>query len=171
MQRETGVRHLLCGDHALAYLVLTELEEIAAAARADLPVDGPRLLLVLRFFSEFLETTHQQLEHEVLFPAVFHHGDATEIEFAGRLTAEHDESRLLLRMLALAAEPAGPIALAERETFHDLATIYAQRMREHMATEERVLFPFADSLELDPPQRRAHAATQAVWRARMQRTR
>jgi hemerythrin-like domain-containing protein len=165
---ETSLTALLAREHDLIREGLDDLEELARHARTGLPLDAERVLVVLHFCHDYLDGEHLRLEHELLYPAAFLAGGPADVELAGRLTAEHEESRVLLRLLAFAWEPRGDLAAEERDAFAALAENYCARLHAQLDLEERMLFRFAPrgtGLALDALARRD--ARIEDWRCRL----
>lgn len=104
----------------------------------------------LHFFRDFGDHVHHAKEESILFEWLGARGLPLDGGPLGVLRQEHEVSRDLRLALSLAADlllqsPGDPEA---RVRFRDLACRYVELMTAHIAKEEQVLFPLANSFAL-----------------------
>lgn len=127
-------------EHSLVRRALEVLERIAGHVEADLPFPADDVVVLLRFFREFVEGVHHRKETEVLYPAAVMVGGDACAECAGLLVRSHEDTRALLHSLILFWEPEGGLLEVERRGFVVTCRAYAMRLLRHMETEEEQLF-------------------------------
>lgn len=101
---------------------------------------------VLSYLEYFADGSHQEKEERALFPRLLHGASIEERLLIGRLFADHEGDRRMLRTLhaeLLGATFGEPVRVRE---FVRHAAEYVRSHREHMAREQTVLFPLADRL-------------------------
>jgi hemerythrin-like domain-containing protein len=150
----------LAEDHALIRRMLAVLDALAAALRRIGPFPNDDVAALLRCFREFVDHGHQPFEAEILYPVVLAQGSTGDAALAGRLVADHEETRELLHALELLWEPRGELTTEERESFADVAHLFAVRLRRHLREEETRLFP----LLAQQPDRAVHETRASVRR-------
>lgn len=128
-------------DHELTRTMLDVLEALARGLRYPTRFPAQDVAASLRFFREFFAHVHQPFEAATLYAVALAHGADGEVEIAGRLVADHDDTSALLHALGLLWEPQGELTSDERESFVEIANAFVARTRRHLADEERRLFP------------------------------
>jgi hemerythrin-like domain-containing protein len=107
------------------------------------PTDGD-LQGFLGFLKEFADTCHHGKEEGILFPALVKAGVPQQGGPIGQMLAEHAEGRKLIKAMEAAASP------VDARAFAAAAGGYAGLLRSHIDKENRVLFPTADRVLLEP---------------------
>jgi hemerythrin-like domain-containing protein len=130
---------ILRQEHRNIEKLLRVLEcELSVFARGDHP-DYEVVLAVIDYFKEYPDSCHHPKEDIIVekFKARDPAGAAT----IGDLQAEHREGARRLRRVAQAVE----LVLSDqdllRQTVHDIIRDFINHERQHMAMEERVVFP------------------------------
>jgi hemerythrin-like domain-containing protein len=131
---------VLSSEHRVIEQVLDCLERIARQAVASGHLDrtsGGRALEVLVTFAD---RCHHGKEEGALFPALERLGLRRGLGPIAVMLAEHDIGRSALDRMR------GALAEGSPNAFADAANHYVELMREHIAKEDGVLFPLAESL-------------------------
>jgi hemerythrin-like domain-containing protein len=136
-------------DHELITRMITVLEALNAGLadrRADAAVD---LREAIRFVRGFADKCHHGKEERALFPLIAGK-NATVARMPVRiLTSEHEAGRILISRLenSLSGLEAGD----ERATAEasEAITLYTTMLRKHIAKEEDIVFPLAQTMITD----------------------
>jgi hemerythrin-like domain-containing protein len=113
-------------------------------ARNDLPPEQD-LRALLEFFTDFADGCHHVKEETILFPALEAAGVPRAGGPVGAMLDQHEEGRRLVG--ALRRELPGLAGdAAARGRFAAAARDYVALLEQHIAIENRVLFPHADAL-------------------------
>lgn len=111
---------------------------------------------IVDFLRTYADRLHHGKEEELLFPAMERNGLPHDQGPTAVMRYEHQEGRLLVRMMAAAVEL--PDAAFRRETFRGPALDFVELLRGHIAKEDHILFPMADRALGDAD--RAHLETE-----------
>jgi hemerythrin-like domain-containing protein len=137
---------ILMEEHRVIERVLNALER--ASNRLSRGED-----VYLRFFTgtavfikSFADGCHHKKEELVLFPAMVKNGLSTDSGPIAVMLAEHEEGRRLAQGMRMAAErfQAGDIRM--REGLVNNARAYINLLHQHIAKEDKVLFPMANKI-------------------------
>jgi hemerythrin-like domain-containing protein/CBS domain-containing protein len=126
-------------EHEVIEQVLSAVEMLAARIRGGATVATPPLSGVIDFLQIFVDRCHEAKEEEGLLPVLAAYGVPGVGSFAA-LVAEHDEGRRLVGALQLSGR-----WRMESEAL-TLLQAYFALLRRHMASEQAVLFPYAESV-------------------------
>jgi hemerythrin-like domain-containing protein len=137
---------ILSAEHRVIEQVLDCLEKIAdkAAACDKLEMDSART--VLRVLRTFADRCHHGKEEKQLFPMLERRGMPTHVGPVAVMLDEHEIGRAEIRKMDAA------LSDGEREgarAFCDAARSYVELLRDHIAKEDNILFPMAESVLRD----------------------
>ena len=137
---------ILMNEHRVIEQVLNCLEELANRATATGTVDVPAARMAIDFFQNFADRCHHGKEEEHLFPALEARGLPRHGGPTGVMLYEHDQGRLLIRGMILAADAAEAGQPSASRQFARQAYEYVQLLRNHIFKEDHRLFVMADRL-------------------------
>ena len=128
---------ILRAEHQVILAALASLETAAArlAAGRELPAGWWEGLI--DFLRVFADRNHHAKEEKSLFPALVKAGVPSEGGPVGVMLAEHEQGRALIRTTVSGG------SVAERAS---AALRYVALLREHIAKEDGVLWPMAESV-------------------------
>jgi hemerythrin-like domain-containing protein len=139
---------ILSGEHRVIEQVLDALDVLAARARESRALDRERAAAALEFLRLFADKCHHGKEEGLLFPMLNARGMP---QHSGPIAVMLDDHRAgrecVIRMDAA-------LALGDVDAFAHAAANFTALLREHIAREDGVLFPMAESI-LDESARRA----------------
>ena len=135
---------ILMAEHRVIERVLTCLEQMAHDCTAGRPLDYDSARLALDFFQHFADHCHHAKEEDHFFPLLEARGFSREFGPTGVMLHEHEQGRRCLCGMAGALEAAAEGDPAAPGQFAGLALTYVQLLREHIAKEDRRLFPLAN---------------------------
>jgi hemerythrin-like domain-containing protein len=137
---------VLQSEHRVIERVLNCLGRIAASAAATGKLDVVSALQTLDFFRTFADRCHHGKEEQHLFPMLEARGFVRERGPTGVMLHEHEEGRGHIRAMTEAVEnyQSGDAQALQRFVGH--AQAYVQLLREHIAKEDRCLFPLANEV-------------------------
>jgi hemerythrin-like domain-containing protein len=143
-------------EHRVIERVLYALEK--ASSRLSRGED-----VYLRFFTGttvfikcYVDGCHHKKEEVVLFPALIENGLSKESGLIAMMLAEHEEGRRLAQMLRQSVERVQAGEVRKRDAIVENATSYIKLLRQHIAKEDKVLFPMADKVIPAPQQEQIH---------------
>jgi CBS domain-containing protein len=123
--------------------VIGRLLEGIEAAAGDVDAGGSQPLVdALRIVDGFVERYHHAKEELGLFPLLETRGLPVDVPLA-RVRSEHEDARRLLRALCDVAARVGREP-GSAEVLRGLIGAYVALMRQHMAKEDALLFPYAE---------------------------
>lgn len=131
-------------DHQLIRAVLECLDILAGCAEIDGALDTNLAREVLAFMTGFVDRVHHRVEERELFPALERCAVPSEVGSLTRLRVEHDRARAAIAAMHAALDCLRDAEPCAAERFAICARAYTEIVREHMAKEERVVFPIAD---------------------------
>jgi hemerythrin-like domain-containing protein len=145
-------------------LAIVEAAGKRLEAGGDVPAD--LYLSAVDFFRGFTDGCHHAKEEEKLFPALEQRGILREGGPIGVMLAEHERGRAYVRAMAEAAgryskgdKSAAPVLIQNGRN-------YVELLRQHIAKEDRVLFPMADKVLSGAEQTQLFEAFETIERER-----
>jgi hemerythrin-like domain-containing protein len=130
---------VLCEEHRNIERLLRVLErELSVFDRGDRP-DYEVVLAVIDYFQDYPDSCHHPKE-DIIFEK-FKVRDPVAAGTIGDLEAEHREGARRLRRVTLAIERVLSDQDLLRQTVDDIIRDFINHEREHMAMEERIVFP------------------------------
>jgi hemerythrin-like domain-containing protein len=139
---------LLKEEHNGVKISLRVLEQLCAKLTA--PPEGQNAMYaddfarLIEFFKVFVDKCHHAKEEEVLFPALVEKGDSTATELIQVLLTEHAAGRKLVTKMAEALTKCKDGNKSAVITLCDAAGSYDLLLTDHIAKEDRNLYPIAD---------------------------
>jgi len=131
---------ILSSEHRVIEQVLDCLEALAGKARDEGRLDVGRAETALEILRTFADRCHHGKEEERLFPMLVARGMSTQFGPIAVMLDDHRAGREhIARMVAAAAA-------ADAARFVPAALGYIHLLREHIAKEDGVLFPMAESM-------------------------
>jgi hemerythrin-like domain-containing protein len=137
---------ILSAEHRVIEQVLDCVERIAEQAAASGKLDLESGRTALRVLRTFADECHHGKEEKRLFPMLERRGMPAHVGPVAVMLDEHEIGRTEIRAMDAA------LALGERESvpaFCDAARNYVALLRDHIAKEDNILFPMAESLLRD----------------------
>lgn len=131
----------LLNDHQAILSALQILEKMAFAEEKGEPVDQKDILDFIGFLREFTDKCHHGKEEGLLFPALIAYGVPDRGGPVGVMMNEHHLGREFIQEMEAAST-----SVIDREKFARVARQYIELLRNHIAKENRVLFPLADKV-------------------------
>jgi hemerythrin-like domain-containing protein len=131
---------ILSAEHRVIEQVLDCLEALARAARAEGRLDGEHAAEALEVLGTFADRCHHGKEEDLLFAWMARRGMPTHVGPIAVMLEEHRSGRALIARMRAA------LAAGEAEPFAAAAVGYVELLREHIAKEDGVLFPMAESM-------------------------
>ena len=139
---------ILSGEHRVIEQVLDCLEALANRAQTEGRIDTKRAEQVLEILRTFADRCHHGKEEDRLFPLLVERGMPKHVGPIAVMLDEHRSGREYIRRMGEAN------ATGDASAFVKAANNYVELLRDHIATEDGVLFPMAESM-LDDPSRQA----------------
>ena len=140
---------ILRAEHQVILAALASLETAAARLAAGGALPAGWWERGIDFLRAFADKNHHAKEEKSLFPALVKAGVPSEGGPVAVMLGEHEQGRALIRAMAAGGSPAERASAGRR---------YVALLREHIAKEDGVLWPMAESVLDD-------RAMQAVARA------
>lgn len=131
---------ILSSEHRVIEQVLDCLEAMAASVREHGRLDVARAGQALEVLRTFADRCHHGKEEDVLFAWMARRGMPTHVGPIAVMLDEHRAGRAAIARMD-AARAAG-----EAEAFAQAADEYVVLLRDHIAKEDGVLFPMAESM-------------------------
>jgi len=137
---------ILMDEHRVIERVLAVLEIAAGRAGRGDPVRPGLFLEAADFIMNFADGSHHHKEEGVLFKVMVDAGVPLEGGPIAVMLSEHEQARAYTRRLREAAERWDQGEDLGRKQVAQAATSYATLLRQHIAKEDRILFPMADQM-------------------------
>jgi hemerythrin-like domain-containing protein len=131
---------ILSAEHRVIEQVLDCLEALAARARAEGRLDVERAGNVLEILRTFADRCHHGKEEERLFPMLVARGMPSHVGPIAVMLDDHRSGREHVQRMVEAC------AAADVARFVPAARGYVDLLRDHIAKEDGVLFPMAESM-------------------------
>ncbi|HBH03670.1 MAG TPA: hypothetical protein DDZ42_17410 [Candidatus Rokubacteria bacterium] len=128
---------VLRAEHQVILIALTSLDTAAARLAAGHEPPAGWWERAIDFLRSFADRNHHAKEEQLLFPALVQAGVPSEGGPVGVMLAEHEQGRALIRAMAAGGDAAERAGAARR---------YVALLREHIAKEDGVLWPMAESV-------------------------
>jgi hemerythrin-like domain-containing protein len=136
----------LVRDHQLILRMLEVFERFLDQGDEVGRIDGADGVEILDFLRTFGDRCHHTKEEDLLFPRLRAKGWPDEQGPAALATMDHHQERALLRELALQLDPAAHGDAEALAAFSARARSYVALLRDHIAREDREVFPLAERL-------------------------
>lgn len=136
-------------EHRVIERVLTVLESLSRRLETNDPVDPETLARAREVIVGFGDRCHHAKEEHALFPALASKRSIIEWGPVRILTSEHEAGRKLMSDLARAIEQMASNEAYGRAGAHRAIDTYTRMLRRHIAKEEDILFPLAETLLSD----------------------
>ena len=143
---------ILSAEHRVIESVLDCLEVLAEEARRGKGPDVEQARAVLEFLRTFADRWHHGKEEDRLFPMLVARGMPAHAGPIAVMLDDHRAGRELVRRMG------EPREVADAEGFAAAAQGFVALLRDHIAREDHVLFPMAESM-LDSAGREALRAS------------
>ncbi len=137
---------ILMDEHRMIERVLAVLEIAAGRAGRGDPVRPGLFLEAADFIMNFADGSHHHKEEGVLFKVMVDAGVPLEGGPIAVMLSEHEQARAYTQRLREAAERWDQGEDLGRKQVAQAATSYAMLLRQHIAKEDRILFPMADQM-------------------------
>jgi hemerythrin-like domain-containing protein len=131
---------VLSSEHRVIEQLLDCLEQVAAEVGQRKPLDVVDARDCVEFLRTFADKCHHGKEEDVLFTTLRARGMPTHVGPVAVMLGEHEEGRALVRRMAAALQAPDAAAFAEA------AEVFISLLRDHIAKEDGVLFPMAESV-------------------------
>ena len=135
---------ILMDEHRVIERMLEVLEVAAGRAERGDPVRPGLFLEAADFIMNFADGSHHHKEEGVLFKAMIDAGMPMEGGPIAVMLSEHEQARAYTRSLREAAERWEQGDDLARRQVAQVTASYAMLLRQHIAKEDRILFPMAD---------------------------
>jgi hemerythrin-like domain-containing protein len=145
-------------------LAIVEAAGKRLEAGGDVPAD--LYLSAVDFFRGFTDGCHHAKEEEKLFPAMEKRGVPREGGPIGVMLAEHEQGRAYVRAIAEAAARYSKGDKSAVSALIQNGRGYVELLRQHIAKEDRVLFPMADKVLSGAEQAQLFEAFETIERER-----
>jgi hemerythrin-like domain-containing protein len=145
-------------------LAIVEAAGKRLEAGGDVPAD--LYLSAVDFFRGFTDGCHHAKEEEKLFPAMEKRGVPREGGPIGVMLAEHEQGRAYVRAIAEAAARYSKGDKSAASALIQNGRGYVELLRQHIAKEDRVLFPMADKVLSGAEQAQLFEAFETIERER-----
>ncbi len=139
---------ILSSEHRVIEQVLDCLEALANQSQSEGRIDRARAEQVLEVLRTFADRCHHGKEEDRLFPVLIERGMPKHAGPVAVMLDEHRSGREYIRRMGEAN------AAGETAVFVRAANSYVELMRDHIATEDGVLFPMAESMLDDSARKR-----------------
>jgi hemerythrin-like domain-containing protein len=144
------VTDVMVQEHKLILRMVTLVEKNSALAEQGLFTDWQFFLDAVDFIRSYADRFHHAKEEDTLFTALVANGMPEENSPVAAMHLAHDEGRVFVRGMeegatkALAGEE-GPVATIVAAIAEN-ARGYAALLREHIHTEDNILYPLAERI-------------------------
>lgn len=130
----------LLREHALIFPLSLALQRYAGAVES---AEDPRSLLenFVRVFQDFADCVHHEKEETVLLPFLSRRGFHWETGALAEIRGDHSQERYLIDVLAHSSKHALPWDAELRRHVAGTARSLAEFQMDHIAKEDRLLFP------------------------------
>ncbi len=140
-----GPLEILVEEHNAVRALLEVLEVICGRLESKRKVDPDHIQSAVRFIKDFADKAHHLKEEEVLFPAMESAGVSREEMLLDAITTEHDLGRGYVRGISDALFPYSLGDYSAGDVVCQNARKYIKLMSNHIAKEEEIVFPLAES--------------------------
>ncbi len=154
-------------EHRVIELVLTGLESLAEQAEKEHRVDRQRAERALEILRNFADRCHHNKEERNLFQLMEGRGVPRQGGPLEVMLHEHELGRGHIASMTQALLPASEGDSKPVAAFAVHARAYAELLRQHIAKEDRVLYPMAERLLTQEDDERLVDAFEAVERDEM----
>lgn len=137
---------ILMEEHRVIERVIASVEVGVDRLEASPPMRAEFFIQAVDFIKGFADGCHHRKEEGILFPAMEEAGVLKEGGPIGVMLADHEEGRRLTRAMRSAAEELLAGDASARAQVRRNALGYAALLRQHIAIEDRMLFPMADQV-------------------------
>lgn len=134
---------VLMQEHRLIERVLGSLETCAIEARRGTPVPRVDAADFVAFFRGYADALHHGKEDDMLFARMRDYGFPGDSGPLGVMAQEHAYGRAQVGAIAALTAGEGDLSQAEAAAFARYAFAFVNMLREHIAKEDRILYPMA----------------------------
>lgn len=153
---------VLRAEHRVLSTLLDCLHALVLELREHRRLEFATASELVEMFEDFGERLHHGKEERLLFGVVAAYGLPREAGALGVMAEEHDLSRLAFARMRDALGAASSGAPRALPAFERAAEDYLALLRNHLAKEERVVFPLVDTLLTDDTRWKLRAAMERV---------
>ncbi|MCG3134645.1 MAG: hypothetical protein HMLKMBBP_01961 [Planctomycetes bacterium] len=137
---------VLRDEHRVVERALGVLEKMADVAATERRIDAQDAADAVDFLRTFLDACHHGKEEGALFPAMERHGFPAHAGPTEVMRQEHVTGRDYVGRIEAAARAWSPAHTAPADAFVAAVGGFTELLRDHIAKEEQVLFPMAESV-------------------------
>lgn len=137
---------VLMGEHRVIEQVLDCLEALAHECDVRGQIDADAAAKLLEVLATFADRCHHGKEENQLFVALEKRGFPRHVGPMAVMLDEHEIGRRAIQEMRNALVDGGLDPAAAARRFHRAATGYVELLRDHIAKEDGVLFPMAESV-------------------------
>ena len=153
---------ILSSEHRVIEQVLDCLEKIAANAERSGKLELEAARTALHVLRTFADRCHHGKEENCLFPMLAKRGFPTDAGPVAVMLHEHESGRSEIRGMESALADAARGEPHAVRYFAAAARRYVELLREHIAKEDNVLFPMAESMLRDADRDEVVSSFEAV---------
>jgi hemerythrin-like domain-containing protein len=139
-----GPTEILSAEHRVIEQVLDCLEKMAAQAGDGL--DAERAAQALEVLRTYADRIHHGKEEDRLFPLMEARGLPRNVGPIAVMLDDHQNGRALIRRMGESLDEVQTGSDEAARRFADAAGAYVALLRDHIAKEDGVLFPLAESV-------------------------
>jgi len=154
-------------EHDAILRMLEVTERATELLEGDNRLPAHTLNGLLQFFRLFADRCHHGKEEDLLFPMLEKKGLPKGGGPVAVMLWEHDQGRMLIQEMALAAEAYGRGEVAAGRLWASAARGYVRLLREHILKENNILFVMAEQLLSEAEQTELADAFERVETDRM----
>jgi hemerythrin-like domain-containing protein len=140
---------ILSAEHRVIEQVLDCLEKIGERSASSGKLDVESARTALRVLRTFADQCHHGKEELRLFPMLARRGLPMHVGPVAVMVEEHEIGRGEIRKMSAALDDAARGEAGAAQAFAEAAASYVELLRDHIAKEDNILFPMAESVMRD----------------------